>query len=262
MSGDDIGALESCGEKSMVSEEIDFSGQTAGGLEESLLSRGLEENRLGTGESEAVLKVGGQLIASQRGEMETDDDALGESFVNGHRESSSKLGLSEQEQAEAVLGIHVVVGEKAKVLENVGAEVMGLIDDEDRPAACLGDEPCDLGADLSKQGGAGTFDGQSHFPGDGLVEVHDVAGGKTNVEHPEERRVQSMKHLSTAASFSAAAVAGDEADTSELDEVSESDLELFGGGGGEELVGFDLVAEGMVGQAEVLAVHLRAPRSV
>jgi hypothetical protein len=84
MSGDHFGALESCGEKSMVSEEIDFSGQTAGGLEESLLSRGLEENRLGTGESEAVLKVGGQLIASQRGEMETDDDALGESFVNGH----------------------------------------------------------------------------------------------------------------------------------------------------------------------------------
>jgi hypothetical protein len=137
---------------------------------------------------------------------------------------------------------------------------MGLIDDEDRPTACFGDEPGDLGADLSKQGCAGTFDGQSHLPGDGLVEVHDVTGGKTNVEQPEERRVQSVKYLSTAASFSAAAVAGDEADTSEFDEVSESDLELFGGGGGEELVGLDLVAEGMMSKAEVLAVHLRAPR--
>jgi hypothetical protein len=194
--------------------------------------------------------------------MESDDDALGERFVNGHRESTSKLGLSQQQEAKPVFGIHVVVGEKAKVLEDVGAKVMSFIDDEDGSAACLGDEPCDLGANLSKQGGAATFDGQSHLPGDGFVEVHDVTGGKTDVEHPVERRVQCMKHFSTAAGFSAAAVAGYKADASQFDEVRESNLELFGRGGGKELVGLDLVAEGMMGQAEVLSVHLRAPLEV
>ena len=66
--------------------------------------------------------------------------------------------------------------------------------------------------------------------------------------------------LAGAAGLAAAAVAGDEADAAHLEEVSEADLELLGGGGREEVLGLDLVGEGMSGEAEVLAVHVSPPR--
>jgi hypothetical protein len=68
-----------------------------------------------------------------------------------------------------------------------------------------------------------------------------------------------VKELSAAAGFATTAVAGDEADAAQFDEVSETHLELFARDGEEELVGFDLVAEGMPGKTEVLAIHVKTP---
>ena len=53
-----------------------------------------------------------------------------------------------------------------------------------------------------------------------------------------------MKDLTTAASFSASAITGDEPDAAHIDEVCEADLELLVRGCEEKLLGFDLVAEG------------------
>ena len=39
------------------------------------------------------------------------DEALGERFVHGHCEAPSQLGEPDQEQAQAVLGVHGEVGE-------------------------------------------------------------------------------------------------------------------------------------------------------
>ena len=50
------------------------------------------------------------------------------------REAPPQFGLAEQEQAEAVLGVHLVVGEQAEVLEDVGAQVVRFVDDEDGSA--------------------------------------------------------------------------------------------------------------------------------
>ena len=110
--------------------------------------------------------------------MVADDDALREGLVDGHREAPAQFGLAEQEQAEAVLGVHLVVGEQAEILEDVGAEMMRFVDDEDGADARIGAEPGDLALDLPIERGAGAFDGEAHLPGDGLVEVHDVAGGE------------------------------------------------------------------------------------
>ena len=220
---------------------------------------GLEEVEFGSCSPETMEYVLRELVAGQRGEMESDHDALGKRFVDGHRETAAQFGLSEQKQTKAVLGVHVVVCQKAEVLEHIGPKVMSLIDDEDGSATGFGNEPGDLGADLSKESGAAAFDGKAHLPGDGFVEVHDVAGGKTDVEHPVERGVKCVKHLTTAASFSASAVAGHEADAAQFDEMGESDLELLGGGGGKEFVGLDLVAEGVMGEGEVFAVHVSGP---
>lgn len=95
----------------MVSEEIDFARQPAGSLEHSLLSGGLEEVELGPGPSKTVEQVCRELVASERGEMESDDDALREGFMDGHGETAAQLALAEQEQAQSVFRIHVVVRE-------------------------------------------------------------------------------------------------------------------------------------------------------
>ena len=87
--------------------------------------------------------------------MVADDDALGERLVHGHGEPAPQLGLAEEEQAEPVLGVHLVVGEEAQVFEDVGAEVVRLVDDEDGSAAGLGDQAGDLAADLPEERGAG-----------------------------------------------------------------------------------------------------------
>jgi anti-sigma regulatory factor (Ser/Thr protein kinase) len=42
--------------------------------------------------------------------------------VHGHRQAAPELGLSEQQQAQARLGIHLIVGEQAEILEDIGAE--------------------------------------------------------------------------------------------------------------------------------------------
>jgi hypothetical protein len=94
-----------------------------------------------------------------------DDDALSEGLVDGHGEPSSQLGLSEEEEAKTVLGVHLVVGEETEVFEDVGAEVVCLVDDEDGSAAGLGDEAGDFGSDLPEEGSAGAFDGEAHLPG-------------------------------------------------------------------------------------------------
>jgi hypothetical protein len=71
--------------------------------------------------------------------------------------------------------------------------------------------------------------------------------------------VQSVKDLATAAGFSASAITGNEADAPQIDEVREADLEFLVRGCEKKLVGFDLVAEGMLGESEVLTVHVNAP---
>ena len=130
-------------------------GKPSGGLEERLLGSGIEESDLWSpARRRRCDEVGGELVAPERGQVVAHDDALIECLVDGHGESAPQLGLSEQEQAEAVLGVHLVVGEKAQVLEDVGAQVVGLVDDEDRAAAGLGDETRDLVADLAEERGA------------------------------------------------------------------------------------------------------------
>ena len=88
---------------------------------------------------EQVGEVGGDLVAGQGGQVVADDDALVEGLVDGHGEPAAQLGLADEEQAETVLGVHLVVGEEAEVFEDVAAEVLRLVDDEDGRQRGLGD---------------------------------------------------------------------------------------------------------------------------
>ena len=59
--------------------------------------------------------------------MITHHDALGERLVHGHAQAPAQLREPDQEQTEPIVGIHLVVGEQAQILEHLVAQVMGLI---------------------------------------------------------------------------------------------------------------------------------------
>jgi hypothetical protein len=84
--------------------------------------------------------------------------------VDGHREASSEFRLAEEEQTEPVLGVHLIVGEEAEVFEDLGAQVMGFVDDENGADARVGAEARDLTLDLPMEGGPRPLDGQVPSP--------------------------------------------------------------------------------------------------
>ncbi len=69
--------------------------------------------------------------------MASHDDALAEGLVGGHGEALSQFGVAGEEEAQAVVGVHAVVGEQAEFLEQVAGEEMGLVDDQDRELAAV-----------------------------------------------------------------------------------------------------------------------------
>ena len=77
-------------------------------------------------------EVGGEFVALQAAEMMAHDQALAERFVDRHGEAAAQLGEADQQQAEAVLGVHGVVGQQAQIVEHVGAQELRLVDDEHR----------------------------------------------------------------------------------------------------------------------------------
>jgi len=82
------------------------------------------------------------------------DDALRKRIERGHREPPPQLRMADEHDADPVLGVHRVVGQEAQVLEYVGAQVVGLVDDEDRAEAVLGAPARDLSADVLEERGA------------------------------------------------------------------------------------------------------------
>ena len=86
-------------------------------------------------------QIGGQLVAGQTAEVVADDDPLADGLVDGHPETTTELRLADEQQAEPVLRVHLIVCEQSQVLEHIGAKVMGLVDDQERAAAGLDGKP-------------------------------------------------------------------------------------------------------------------------
>ena len=67
--------------------------------------------------------------------------------------------------------------------------------------------------------------------------------------------MQLHQDFAARAGFPTAAIAGDEADAAQIEQMREADIELATRGGGKEILGRDLGTEGMLGEGEVFAVH-------
>ena len=93
-------------------------GRSARALEQRLDGGGFEQGDLAAGESQAVGEVGVEFVAVEAGEVVTHDEALGERFVHGHGESAAQLGESDEQQAQAVLGVHFVIAQLRRYRRN------------------------------------------------------------------------------------------------------------------------------------------------
>lgn len=144
----------------MVREEVHLAREATGRLEDRFLRRRLEERQLGPGTPQQVREVAGQLVARETSEMVTHDDALRERFVRRHADTTSQLGMSDEEEAEAVVGVHRVVGKQTQIFEHLAPQVVRLVDDQDRTALCLLTEARYLGTDLPVETGAVSFGGE------------------------------------------------------------------------------------------------------
>ena len=100
-------------------------------------------------------EVGLELVAVEAGQVLAHDEALGEGFMHGHGEAAAQFGEADEQQAQAVLGIHGEIGQQPEILEHVVAQVVRLVDDEHGELFGLAHEARDLGADLAVGGGAG-----------------------------------------------------------------------------------------------------------
>ena len=217
-----------------MGEAIDLAGHALGGLEQRFDGGGLEQGQLAASQAQAVAEVLGQLLAGQPAQMMAHHDALGERFVHRHAQAATQLGESDQQQTQAVFRIHLIVGEQTQILEHLVAQMMGLIDDEDRALLGLQAQAGDLGADGAEGGGAVALHRQSQLPTDALVHVHHVAGRERDVEHPIQSRMQIGGDLAADGGFPRAGLAGDQTDGAQLQQMFQTRRGLAETGGGEQ----------------------------
>ena len=104
--------------------------QSARTLEQRLDGGRLEQREFAAGESQTVGEGVVELVAVEAIEMMAYDEALGEGFVHGHGEAPAQLGEPDEHQAQAILGVHGEVAQEAKIFEDVVAQVLRFIDDE------------------------------------------------------------------------------------------------------------------------------------
>jgi hypothetical protein len=74
-------------------------------------------------------------------------DALGERLVHRHAQAPAQFGQPHQQQAQAPLGIHGVVGQQAQVFEHVVAQMLGFVDHQQRVDLGLEHQARDLAVD-------------------------------------------------------------------------------------------------------------------
>lgn len=86
-------------------------------------------------------EVGPHLVTSETADVGTHDAALRERVEGGHAHAAAQLRVADEDHGEAVLGVHRVVGEQPQILEQLGSQVMSLIDDQHGAEAVLRAEP-------------------------------------------------------------------------------------------------------------------------
>ena len=136
-----------------MGQRADLPGQAVRGLEQRLAGGGLEQRQFAAGQAQGVRQVRLEFLALQAAEVVAHHHALGERLVVRHRDAPPQFALADQQQAQAALGIEAEIGEQAEFVEHLVAQVMGLVDEQQRELADLAEAAA--GAGLAAAGLAG-----------------------------------------------------------------------------------------------------------
>jgi hypothetical protein len=175
------------GDEGGDAEVVELAGQAEAGAMET--SEGVvgEEGFLPARQLEAVSDVADGLLEVHGLYLVAGGDSLVEGGIAAHAELAGEHGLADEEESEVAAAVHLGRGEKAQLLELVGAEQVGLIDGEDDPSATFqvlhGEQGLGLGHDLGLEEaglcaeGADDGDIQTPCTDQGVWEVDDVERG-------------------------------------------------------------------------------------
>jgi hypothetical protein len=148
---------------------------------------------------------GADLLVAQPLEPVADRDALGYLAERRVLELGLELRLAHQDDLQELLGGRLQVGDEAQVLQDLGAQVLGLVDEENhRPAALgLGQqevvqrlELLQPGQALHRQVQLRAHEGHDLVEAErGVVEEDDLDAGVQVVHQPTEQRRLPRAHL-------------------------------------------------------------------
>jgi hypothetical protein len=146
-------------QESAATDIVDLAGDPLGVVVETGDKTLAEDLILRAGHTQLMFDVGDGLLKVKGTEMVTDGDPLMEGLVGGEAKELGQIGLTEQDQGEQGGGVHLVVEEKAELVEDVGGQAMGFIDNE-QEIASLASQIGQGGAKLRQEAveGVGRFD--------------------------------------------------------------------------------------------------------
>jgi hypothetical protein len=204
-----------------------------------------------TGDTKMVFDVGGGLFEVEGFKMVANGDTLIEGFVGGETELEGQVRLAEEDEGEQGGGIHLVVEQKAKLVEEVVREQVSLVDDEEDEATFAGqvrEGGAELGEETGEAEGWFCLEGEQYL----MVESRGRQMRIGEVNDGVEVAVERVSEGAQSGGFTGADVAGDESGETFLEGKGKATLDLLVTARGEEIGSRNRFAEG--GGAEAVKV--------
>jgi hypothetical protein len=216
---------------------------------------------LEAGDLEAVFEVAAGGVSVEAAQRKADGDALGECLEMGQAQNLPQSGLAGQEDGESSFAVPFKVGEQGQEGEDVGSEVVSLVDDEQDGEMAILDESVDLVLDESQGHGPGPLGHEAHLQGKLAAEVGGIDQRIVQVNGADLVGMEIVSQSSQGGGLAGAGLAGEQSDGPGVDEIAQARVELFEPRGPKELIGGERALEGRMGEAESQGVeaHLSLP---
>lgn len=116
-----------------LSQMVENSGQALGGLHEQLESGFFERGGMHAGLGQAGLEIALEFWAGPGLDRQAEGEPSQERRVDAHLQAGQQLLVTDQHQTEGRLGIGAFAGEQTDFFQSGGAEVLRLVEHQDRP---------------------------------------------------------------------------------------------------------------------------------
>ncbi len=120
-------------EERPVADDVDQPRHPAGQPVDQTHGRHAEKRPLASGDLQAVLDISHRFLGPQGQQVVTRGDPLGELAQLRPVHEAFQLGLTEEQNLEQFVGGGFQVGQQPDLLQDLGAQVLGFVDDQHRP---------------------------------------------------------------------------------------------------------------------------------